>query len=161
MKRAVIYYSLEGNTQAAAMTVANVLHADIFRIEPFKPIAQTGWRRMFIGGMQSSLGICPKLKDLTFRPSDYEQIILGTPVWAGKCAAPVGSFIKNYETEEFRQRVTAVFTCSAGGDNDGCIKQLKKRLPYLQTVAALADKNNPACADNEAKLQEFILRLQA
>lgn len=156
MKRAVIYYSLEGNTQAAALTVANALHADIFAIEPRKPIARTGWRRILTGGMQSSLGLCTKIKEMPLNIGDYDQIILGTPVWAGKCAAPVWSFIKAFGSNELDQKVTAVFTCSGGGDNNGCMKQLKKCFHHIQTTAALADKNNPACADNEAKLMELI-----
>lgn len=159
MRRAVIYYSLEGNTQAAALTVANALHAELFRIEPLKPISQTGWQRMLMGGMQSSLGICPKLKDLPFRPGDYAQIILGTPIWAGKCAAPVWSFLKNFDTNELDEKVTAVFTCSGGGDNEGCMKQLKKCFHHIQTAAALADKNNPACSENEEKLMALIKAL--
>lgn len=159
MKRAIIYYSLNGNTKEAAEVIAAALETDIFRIEAVKPLPKSRFGAIMTGGMQVTFGLCPPIREMPLNVAEYDQIILGTPIWAGKCAAPVMSFLKQYGAEQLDEKITAVFTCSGGGDNDGCIEQLKNQLNGLQTTVALADKNNPACSDNERKLQEFILRL--
>lgn len=160
MKRAVVYYSLAGNTQAAATAIAEALEADIFPIEPIKALPKSRFLAMMTGGMQATFGLCPPIREMSLSIADYDQILLGTPVWAGKCAAPVKSFFQTYGWDKLDEKLTAVFTCSGGGDNESCIRQLKKRMHHIRSTVALADENNPACADNEARLRSFILLLQ-
>ncbi|MDO5573108.1 MAG: flavodoxin [bacterium] len=158
MKRIVIYYSLEGNTEKAAKQIAEALEAELVRIEPVKSIPTDSDKKFMVGGMQAMFDICPKLQNERLDEAAYDQIILGTPVWAGKCASPVRSFIKKNHLNE---KVTAVFTCSGGGDNDGCIANLKKLLHHIQYTVALADQNNQELSGkNESRLAEFIEQLK-
>lgn len=154
MKRIVVYYSLEGNTEKAAKQIAEELGAEIVKIEPVKSIPPDSDKKFMVGGMQAVFGICPQLQNESFDEAAYDQVILGTPVWAGKCASPVRSFIKKNRLDE---KVTAVFTCSGGGDNDGCIANLKKKLHHIQHTVALADQNNQELSgENGSRLASFI-----
>lgn len=59
------------------------------------------------------------------------------------------------------EKVTAVFTCSGGGDHDGCIANLKKLLHHIQYTVALADQNNQELSGkNESRLAEYIEQLK-
>lgn len=157
MKRAVIFYSFEGNTKAAAEAIAKHLEADIFEIEPVKPIPKSCLKYL-VGGMQSTTKSCPEIKSLNCNLSDYDEIILGTPVWAWKPAAPVWSFIKKNNLNE---KIKYVFTLSGDGTNEGCMKHLKKELNNIKYDVALADKKNPVSSENKEKLKEFINKIKA
>lgn len=153
MKSIIIYYSLDGNTKAAAERFAEALGSDICALEPERPLPGKGFKKFFVCGRQASFGETPALKKLPVDPKDYDLIILGTPIWAGKCSSPVWSFVKNCEVCD---RIKAVFTLSGGGDNIKCIHQLEKKLKDLRVALALHDKNCPAGARNESKIPIFI-----
>ncbi len=164
MKTVIIYYSLDGNTAGAAESLAKLIGADLCPIQPVKPMISAGkptFRTLMQGGGQVTFGLCPKLKDFSTDLGGYDRIVLGTPVWAGKCASFVRTFAKKYAKQHsLTDKVTAVFTLSGSGDNAGCIADLKKMLPNIGATVSLADKGNSLSAENEKKLIEFAEQLK-
>ena len=144
MNRAVVYYSLSGNTKEAAKVIARKLGAKIFEIDLVKPLPKNTVRRMLVGGVPDNIDY-------------YDEIILGMPVWAGMPASPVNTFIKNYGVAD---KIDAVFTFSGGGDNDRCLLQLSKSLKNLKNQVALADRNSNAAKDNQEKLEKFVMSIK-
>ncbi|MBQ9902101.1 MAG: NAD(P)H-dependent oxidoreductase [Clostridia bacterium] len=163
MKTVIVYYSLDGNTKHAAETLAKAVGADVCEIQPVKPIKSAGkptFHVLMQGGGQVTFGLCPKIKEFALDLAAYDRIILGTPVWAGKPASFVRTFAKKYAPQNgLADKVTAVFTLSASGDNAGCVTDLQKLLPNIGVSVSLADKSNSLSADNERKLTEFAQQL--
>ncbi len=157
MKQAVVYYSLDGNTREAAEALAKTLAADLFAIETAEPMPKSNWARILHGGRLSTFGSCPPIKPMQFDPAAYDRIILGTPVWAWKCAAPVRSFLTQFAVDE---KVQAVFTCSGGADDTKCIADLKKILHHIAFTVTLADRKHPQASENKAKLEAFAEKLK-
>ena len=147
MSKAVIYYSLTGNTKEAAKEIARKLGAKLFEIDLAKPLPRKPAAKMLVGGMQSTFGRTPKIKGVPDNIDYYDEIILGIP------AAPVNTFIKKYSVAD---RINAVFTFSGGGDNDRCIAQLSKKLKNLKSEVALADRHSDKAKDNKEKLEQFV-----
>ena len=56
MSKAVIYYSLTGNTKEAAKEIARKLGAKLFEIDLAKPLPRKPAAKMLVGGMQSTFG---------------------------------------------------------------------------------------------------------
>lgn len=152
MKRAIIYYSLTGNTMGGAEKLAELLDADIYRIETIKPMPSDKTKQMMIGGMKAIFGMCPEIKGVPENTEIYDEFIIGTPIWAGKHAPAVNTLLKN---KKITEKITAVFTFSGGGDNDKCIEILTKMLPKLNHTAALADRNYKTACQNADKLCAF------
>lgn len=157
MNRAVVYYSLSGNTKEAAKVIARKLGAKILEIDLVKPLPKNTVRQMLVGGMQSTFGRRPKIKGVPDNIDYYDEIILGMPVWAGMPASPVNTFIKNYGVAD---KIDAVFTFSGGGDNDRCLAQLSKSLKNIKSQVALADRNSNAAKDNQEKLEKFVMSIK-
>ena len=157
MNRAVVYYSLSGNTKEAAKVIARKLGAKICEIDLVKPLPKNTVRQMLVGGMQSTFGRRPKIKGVPDNIDYYDEIILGMPVWAGMPASPVNTFIKNYGVAD---KIDAVFTFSGGGDNDRCLAQLSKSLKNIKSQVALADRNSNAAKDNQEKLEKFVMSIK-
>ena len=157
MKRAIIYYSLTDNTKETAEILAKRLGADLFRIETLKPMPKNKGKQMLIGGMKATFGMCPKIKGVPEDILSFDEIIIGTPIWAGKNVPAINTLFKCRGIED---KVTAVFTFSGGGDNDKCVAGLKRRLPNLTHMVALADRNNPVASGNMDKLEAFAKELE-
>lgn len=153
MKRAVVFYSLSGNTKEAAEFISKETGADLFQIELVKSMPDSMPKQMMLGGMQSVFGMKPKIKGVPENISNYDEIILGTPIWAGKAASPVNTFIRKYGVEN---KVTAVFTFSGGGDNDKCILKLSQLLKNMKNQIALADHNSNMADKNSERLKKFV-----
>ena len=157
MKRAVVYFSLSGNTKEAAEYIAASLNADIFRIDMVKKLPDNTAGQMMKGGMQATFGMRPAISGVPGDISSYDEIILGTPIWAGKAASPINTLLAD---KKIADKVTGVFTFSGGGDNDKCIKALSKVLLNLKGNAALADRKNELSKDNKRRLDEFTERIK-
>lgn len=154
MKRSiVIYYSLTGNTKNAADNIAKQLDTTSIRICPERDIPQSGGACFMIGGMQSTFGMKPKIQSLDVDVSKYDEIILGTPIWAGKCASPINTLLSN---EAIREKICGVFTLSGGGDNEKCMAVLQKKISHLKYSVALADKHNNLAEENHDKMNHFV-----
>lgn len=152
MKRAIIYYSLSNNTKTTAEALSEVLSADLYRIDLAKPLPKNKAGQMFEGGRQATFGVKPEITGVPKEIAQYDEIIIGTPIWAGKCASPINTL---FEDKALCDKITAAFTYSGGGDNAGCVKQLKKVLPNLTLTVALADGKTKFAVENERKLKEF------
>lgn len=153
MKTLVVYYSFDGNTKATAKKIAEELEAELMQLKPIKEIPREGFKKFMVGGMQALFGVCPRLEQVSIYPDRYDRIILGTPVWAGKCAPAINTFIKS---DLIREKVSDVFTYSGSGENGRCISSLKKKLPNMKRNVSLTDRNNQSAKENEAKLTAFM-----
>ena len=157
MKLLVVYYSLEGNTRLAAEQIAGKLGADLCPLEPLKAMPEKRSMQMLVGGFQASFGKGGALKPLEVDMTAYDGLILGTPVWAGKPAAPVQRFLRENSPEV---KLLGVFTCSGGGDNGGCLRFLEKKGWRAPVTAALADRKNPVSSGNDGEIARFISEIQ-
>lgn len=157
MKKAVVFYSLSGNTQAAANEIAEGIGADLIELKLVKPFPTEKSKQLALGGMQAMFGMKPAIQELSKNIKEYDVLILGTPIWAGKIAAPVHSFLNKYQVLD---KIVAVFTFSGGGDNKRCIAKLSKRLPRLKVEVALANRDSDLAIHNADKIHHFIKEVE-
>ena len=147
MNTAVVYYSLEGNTQYAAEKIAGVLGADLIRLVPAKEYPTGKLSKYFRAGKSATFGEAPKLEMYRFDPDRYGLVILGTPVWAGTMAPPLRTFLRE---NNLRGKSIALFACCSGGSTEKCFAQLEKSIDYqarLSTLRLVDPLNNKAAAD--------------
>ena len=94
-----IYYSRTGNTKKAMRMIALDLGAELVEItDEAKRTGFAGWLRCGRDAVRRTTEpLCPVQ---TERPlSDYRLVIIGTPVWAGRCSSVVRSFLKEHGGE--------------------------------------------------------------
>ncbi len=93
MKTLVVYYSRTGNTKMIAESISNALNSDI------EEIIDTEKRSGIIGyiksGYEASRGKLSEIRESKYDPSQYDLLIIGTPIWASKMAVPVRAYLKN------------------------------------------------------------------
>lgn len=92
MKSLVAYYSRSSITKKLAENIASKINADIEEIIPkVNYQGKIGYAR---GGKDAISEKIIELEKLKYNPADYDAVYVGGPVWAGKAANPVISYLK-------------------------------------------------------------------
>ena len=123
MKFLTVYISRTGNTERVARKVFKALGGDIELItEQMNRKGIIGWMR---SGGQNSRREAAEIDPLQFNPSDYDLVVLASPVWAGAVSAPM----RGYMTQHAEKLVkTAVFLSNDSGDVEEAFAEIRKIL---------------------------------
>lgn len=91
-----VYYSRTGNTEKLMREIASELQCELVKLDD--GVDRGGLKGWLTSGKQAMARRIPPVKPLkTAFPLDlYDLVIIGTPVWAGRCSAPVRSFLMEY-----------------------------------------------------------------
>jgi len=138
----VAYYSWTGHTQQIAEAIAAELGADVERICEARPRA--GWIAYFRSAWEALQNKVVPIKVIERDPAQYDLIVLGTPVWAGRMSTPVRSYVAQ-ERHKFAR--IALF-CTEGGANGekalAQIGQLCGKEPLASLVVTEGDLKSGA-----------------
>ena len=156
MKRLVVFYSLSGNTKEAAEEIAGGLGADILQIETVKPMPKGFLTQMLVGGGQVMMNHIPELKPIDKDRNEYDEIILGSPIWNSKGVPAINAFLQD---KDAAQKVTSLFFLSGGGEVEKGLDAITKLLPNLKNTVSLLDKKHKDSKDNESKIAEFVKKV--
>lgn len=158
MKTAVVYYSQSGNTEYAARKIAAILGADLIPIKPVKAFPDKGFRKFFWGGKSAVMAETPKLMPFTFDPGQYDQIVIGFPVWASNVAPPIRTFaVENKET--VRNKKIAAFACQGGSGAEKAFKKLLDCLGQEEFVATMILNDPKPKTENDQAIASFVMKL--
>lgn len=159
--KAIVYYSMSGNTDYVANYIANKIEADLIKIVPQKEYPNKGLRKFLWGGKSAVMGDTPKLEDYEFDSDRYDCIIFGTPVWASSFTPPIRTFIKDNKDKLAGKKI-AVFICCMGGGADKTIEKLKKYLEINEFKAELIliDPKDKQSDEKNKQIEEFCKKLR-
>jgi flavodoxin len=154
----VVYYSRTGNTKRAAEDIARALHADIERLIDKKDRAGAGG--YFAAGMDATRGKQTELEPLTFDPSRYDLVVIGTPVWSWTMTPAVRTYL---DATRARLNRFAVFTTSGGTKPDKIVARIeaivgKKAVGYTGLFAS--DLNEKSRSRYDEKIGAFVAALR-
>lgn len=121
MKSLVSFYSRTNITKKLAEDIAGKTDSDIEEIIP--KVSYDGKLGYARAGKQAMQEKIIDLEPLKFNPEDYDVVYLGAPVWVGKAANPIISYIKQNEGK-FKE--VKFFTTAGSSGFDGALKQLEK-----------------------------------
>ena len=135
MKSVVIYYSYSGNMEEAANRASELTDADLIRITTKEEPKGKGFKAMLKGGHQALKGFKPIINVDGLDLSQYDTVILGTPVWAGTFAPAMRTFLENYP---FTNKKVFLMATSASGNAKKMIKNLETILENNAIVGAVS-----------------------
>ena len=129
-KTLVVYYSATGNTKGVAETIAQVTDGDLFEIEPKEPYTNDDldWTnddsRVSREHDDESLRDVELVSTTVDNFNEYDEVLVGYPVWWGIAAWPVNQFIKN---NDFTGKTVIPFCTSASsglGDSGKLLEEM-------------------------------------
>mgnify|MGYP004527537565 CR=1 FL=1 len=99
MKKIVVYYSYTGNTKKIANMIKEKLNCDILELTPKIPFS-TDYQAVVDEYQNNpiqnkSVGI----NDIKIDLNEYDEIIIGTPVWWYTISPVVVTFLKNFNLD--------------------------------------------------------------
>ena len=162
MSTAVVYFSLNGNTDYAAKEIAKALSADCIRLEPEKPYPDNGFAKFFKGGGSAVMGEKPALRPYIFDAASYDTVIFGFPVWAARVTPPIRTFVEEQKASLKGKRIAA-FACQSGNGAQKAFPKLKEALgiPDFAAELVLIDPKNKPSEENTSKIHAFCESLKA
>jgi flavodoxin len=126
-----MYYSRTGNTKRAMEEIARALDAELVELEDgVDRSGAKGWLRSGLDAVRRS---SPKVK-YKWPLSDYRLVIVGTPVWAGRCSAPVRGFLKQNGRDI--RNASYVITRGSEDKNEDVFQQMDLYAPCGHRTAA-------------------------
>lgn len=108
----VVYYSLDGNTRLIALALAQAVDADILELKTLSQPNPHSFSKYFWGGRQVFMKERPQLESFAVDWAKYDQIFIGTPVWAFRYAPALATF---FDRVLLKDKDIALFCCSGGG----------------------------------------------
>lgn len=135
MKYLVVYYSRTSTTKMLAEDIAGKVNADIEEIIP--KVNYQGKLGYAKGGKDAMTEKIVDLESQKFDPADYDTVYIGVPVWAGKAANPIISYLKQNEGKF--NNVKFFVTAKAGGF-ESTFKQMEKYSVKPQDTIGLTTK---------------------
>lgn len=97
MKRLILYYSYGGNTKKIAELIQKTVGGDMEEIKTVKPYTGDYMAVVDQGKREVDSGHMPEILPLSVNIGEYDQIILGSPVWWYTFAPAVKTFLSQYD----------------------------------------------------------------
>lgn len=148
MKKLFIYFSLTGNGDLVADYLQNRGYDTRKVVEKHKP-SKVFFFRVLGGGFRAGLNLKGKLIDYNNDVSEYDEIIIGSPVWNGRFPPAINSVLA--QTNFANKKVDIIFY-SGSGDMPKASKKVNKLFPE----AKIYNLKEPKSHENELlKIQEL------
>ena len=156
MKKLIVYYSLEGNTEYAANRIKDRTGADLLKLVPKKAYHDKGFAKFFWGGKSAVMAEKPKLEAYEVNLSEYDQVIFGFPVWASNFTPPVRTFIEENK-EALKGKRFAAFACQSGGGAEKALAKLAKTIGIdaFERTVILIDPKTKKNEGTDAQIDSF------
>lgn len=132
MRILIIYYSRTGTTKQVAEKIQKSLNCEI------EEIIDTKNRKGPIGyisaGRDATMKKLTRLKEAKYNPSEYDLIIIGTPIWSWNISTPIRTYLENNKNK-FNK---VAFFCTMGGSGSNrCFNEMEKII-NKKSIASLA-----------------------
>lgn len=125
MKKIFIYYSLTGNGDL----VANILKEkgyDIRKVITKEELSKNNILRILTGGYKAMINYEDKLNNFDCNIDNYDEIIIGSPIWNGRLSSPINSVLKLIN---IKNKKVNFILYSGGGKDRQATKLINKKYP--------------------------------
>lgn len=154
MKILIVYYSRTSTTKKIAETLQKELNADVEEVQDIKN------RRGFLGylfaGQDATFGSLTDIKEVTKNPTEYDIVIIGTPIWAWN----VTPAIRTYLTKFKGQFKKIVFFCTEGNNGGKRAFEEMEKICGIKPLATLELTTREVVKNNyQEKIKVFINKI--
>ncbi|MDY6047615.1 MAG: flavodoxin [Anaerobutyricum sp.] len=129
-KRLVAYFSASGTTRKVAEMIASAADADMYEIVPKQPYskADLNWmdKKSRSSVEMSDKKYRPEIADANAHIDEYDEIILGFPIWWYVAPTIINTFLESYD---FSGKKIILFATSGGSGFGNTVSELKISAP--------------------------------
>lgn len=129
-KKLVAYFSASGTTKKTAEMVAEAAGADLYEITPAVAYTKTDLNWMDKKSRSSvemnDKKIRPEMTDTDAGIENYDEILLGFPIWWYVAPTIINTFLETYD---FSGKKIVLFATSGGSGFGNTVKELQSSAP--------------------------------
>lgn len=134
-KKLVAYFSASGTTKKTAELLAEAAGADLYEITP-----KVAYTKADLNWMDKKSRSSVEMNDKKFRPeiedkdaniAEYDEIILGFPIWWYVAPTIVNTFLEKFD---FSGKKVVLFATSGGSGFGNTVKELQPSAPNAEFV---------------------------
>ncbi len=138
MEKVFIYYSNTGNGDIVANKLSSYNIA-IKKICSNYKLSSNLFIAMLTGGFKAIFNRNVKIKDFDFNISEYDEVIIGSPIWADRLSAPINSLLKKLDLSD---KKVSLILYSGGEEIIRAIDQVKFFCPNASIITLHEPKKN-------------------
>lgn len=152
----VAYYSMSGNTRKLANEICNAMEGELEEIHEPRPRHGVGgvMRAMFDAVARRT----PPILAASHNPAEYDLLVLGGPVWAGRMAAPVRTYAQRYGD---RARHVAFFCTEGGRGAESAFADLERLCRKPPDATLVVDAEHLPVVEHVVPLSNFTATLRS
>ena len=149
-KKLVAYFSASGTTKKTAQLIAKATGADLYEITP-----KVAYTEADLNWMDKKSRSSVEMNDKKFRPevedkdahiAEYDEIILGFPIWWYVAPTIVNTFLEKYD---FSGKKIVLFATSGGSEFGNTVKELQPSAPNAEFVEGKV-------LNNKQEIEKFV-----
>ena len=153
-KALVVYYSRSGTTTRIAQQIASELNADLEHISEDK--GRGGALGYLRSAIQARKMRTPDIHVTRHEPSQYDLVVVGTPVWAWSVSAPIRTYLTQNAA---KLRSVAFFcTCEATGA-ERALNQMEAIVGKAPIAMFASDQRR--ASEGPARITAFVKEIEA
>ena len=96
-KTLVVYFTWSSNTKQMANTIVDLTGADVFELVPVTPYPEAYTPCTEVALEERDSNARPAIKNLPASVSQYDNIIIGYPIWWHTAPMIIGTFLEHYD----------------------------------------------------------------
>ncbi len=150
MKTLLVYYSWTGNTRKLAQKITSKLKCDVEEI--YEKNKRAGKIGFMLGGFQAVFGMKTDIEKPKKDPADYDLILIGGPVWAGRITPALRSYLA--QTKNIKDY--AYFCSKGGGEHDKAVGIVTELIGKKPKAVLAVKKSEVANADVSGFLEKLM-----
>ncbi len=155
----IVFYSRSGITRRLAHRLAEGFDGHNCCIEQVIDLKdRSGLIGILKSGVDALLGNLTRIESPREYPSDYDLVLVGTPVWAGTLAPAIRTYLSQFGRSS--KKVACFCTLRCGGAN----KTFRRLRQFFKCdpLACLAVKNREVRADKfDDQVNEFVAGIKS
>lgn len=139
MKKLFVYYSYTGNGEVVAEKMQEKGY-ELRRVEVKKGLPKVFFFAMLSGGFQAGINKKAKLKEFNYDVSDYDEVVIGSPIWNGRFAPATNTILANMKLDNKQVRFILY---SGSGEGKYALQRINKEYPNAKYVFLKQPKDYP------------------
>ncbi len=147
MQKIFIYYSLTGNGEIVAEYLKEK-HVVIRSVKTKEPLPNNKALRILAGGFKAAIGYKDKLLDFNPNISEYDEVIIGSPIWNDNLACPINTVLD--EIDLVGKKLTFILY-SGSGKTKKAVKKINERYKDARIIQLKEPKTNKGTIENLMK----------
>jgi flavodoxin len=157
MKTLIVYYSRTGKTRFVAEKVIAELKADIEKIVDLKN--RSGRFGFLKAGYDATRGNETEIAETQKSPSEYDLIVIGTPVWNSRPASAIRTYLKK---NDLAGKKVAVFCTNEGMGEEKAVERTKALISNGDIVGELVvSRVFENKEENDSKISDWCHKLSS